>query len=106
MSEYALVMLVYFSLQHQNENDMNQTNDSTSDDPLNQILAEYLQAVEAGQPPDEEKLIAQHPEFADQVALPVGPMILPTLWLTASLPTGTPCRCVAAGCWRESRCGE
>ena len=46
---------------------MNQNNESTSDGPLNQILAEYLQAVEAGQPPDEEKLLEQHPEFAGQL---------------------------------------
>ncbi|MBL7044512.1 MAG: protein kinase, partial [Pirellulaceae bacterium] len=34
---------------------------------INAILAEYLQAVEAGESPDEEKLLEQYPEFAGQL---------------------------------------
>lgn len=48
---------------------MSSQNDEISrDDPrLNQILAEYLQSEEAGESPDEEKLLEQYPEFADQL---------------------------------------
>src|SRR5438270_11970223 len=34
-------------------------------DPLDAILADYLQQVEAGQVPDREALLAQHPEHAE-----------------------------------------
>ena len=46
---------------------MSQTNHSSSDDRLNEILAQYLQAAESGEPPDEVKLLEQYPEFADQL---------------------------------------
>ena len=46
---------------------MSQTNNSSSNDHLNEILAEYLQAVEAGEPPNEEKLLEEYPEFADEL---------------------------------------
>ena len=47
---------------------LSQNDEISRDDPrLNQILAEYLQAVEAGHPPDEEELLEQYPEFADQL---------------------------------------
>ena len=46
---------------------MSQTNNSSSDDRLNEILAEYLQAVDAGESPNEEKLLEQYPQFAGQL---------------------------------------
>jgi tRNA A-37 threonylcarbamoyl transferase component Bud32 len=36
-------------------------------DPLDQIIADYLQQVEAGQVPDREALLARHPELADRL---------------------------------------
>jgi eukaryotic-like serine/threonine-protein kinase len=38
-----------------------------ADDPLNSVIAEYLQAVDAGQTPDREALIARHPHLADRL---------------------------------------
>ena len=42
---------------------------SESSDPhslrLNQVIADYLAAVESGNAPDREELIRQHPELAD-----------------------------------------
>ena len=46
---------------------MSQSNDSSSDDRLNEILAQYLQAEEAGTPLDEETLLEQYPRFAGQL---------------------------------------
>ena len=46
---------------------MSQDESSSRSRRLNTILAEYLQAVEAGQQPDAQKLIAAHPEFADEL---------------------------------------
>jgi WD40 repeat protein/tRNA A-37 threonylcarbamoyl transferase component Bud32 len=36
-------------------------------DPLDAIIADYVQQVEAGQVPDREALLAQHPELADRL---------------------------------------
>jgi tRNA A-37 threonylcarbamoyl transferase component Bud32 len=36
-------------------------------DPLDAILAEYLQQVESGAVPDREALLARHPEYADRL---------------------------------------
>ena len=42
--------------------------DASRDDPrLNEILAQYLESVEAGRPLDPEQLIREHPEFADEL---------------------------------------
>lgn len=45
------------------------TEDETSnvDERLEQVLAEYLRAAEAGQPPNEESLLALHPDLADDL---------------------------------------
>ncbi len=34
---------------------------------FNQVIAEYLSAVEAGEAPDRDELLAQHPELADDL---------------------------------------
>src|SRR5437870_10807885 len=36
-------------------------------DPLDAVIAEYLQQVEAGVVPDREALLARHPELADRL---------------------------------------
>ena len=43
------------------------THESGREDRLNEILAEYLQALETGQTPDIDSLVAQHPDFADEL---------------------------------------
>src|SRR5438132_14393744 len=40
---------------------------SEHDDSLDAIIADYLQQVEAGQVPDREALLAQHPEHAERL---------------------------------------
>jgi hypothetical protein len=47
---------------------MPDTNDSKAsvDDPLDGIIAEYVQQVEAGAVPDREALLAAHPDLADR----------------------------------------
>src|SRR5262249_9642375 len=40
---------------------------SERDDPLQSILVAYLEAVETGQTPDREELLARHPEFAAEL---------------------------------------
>src|SRR5262245_61199998 len=37
------------------------------DDPLDAIIAEYVQQVEAGEVPDREALLARYPKLADQL---------------------------------------
>jgi WD40 repeat protein/Flp pilus assembly protein TadD len=44
------------------------TDDSARDRQLEAILHAYLQAVDAGQPPDRDSLLRQHPEFASELA--------------------------------------
>src|SRR5262245_43122405 len=39
----------------------------TSDDPLDALIAGYLQQVEAGAVPDREALLAAHPDLADRL---------------------------------------
>ena len=48
---------------------MNTTPDdpSSREERLNQILADYLQTVETGEPPDEAAFLQQHAEFADEL---------------------------------------
>jgi outer membrane protein assembly factor BamB len=41
---------------------------SERDERLNAILADYLEAVEAGRPPDRQELLRRHPEFAAELA--------------------------------------
>src|SRR5436305_367503 len=36
-------------------------------DPLDNVIADYLQQVEAGLVPDREALLARHPELADRL---------------------------------------
>jgi WD40 repeat protein/tRNA A-37 threonylcarbamoyl transferase component Bud32 len=38
-----------------------------SDDPLDAIIADYVQQVEAGQVPDREALLVRHPDLADRL---------------------------------------
>ena len=40
---------------------------SEQDDPLDAIIADYLQQVEAGEVPEREALLAQHPEYAERL---------------------------------------
>ena len=42
--------------------------DSASDDRLEEILHEYLQAVDAGRPPDREEWLRRHPDCAAELA--------------------------------------
>jgi WD40 repeat protein/serine/threonine protein kinase len=44
------------------------TDDSARDRQLEAILHAYLQSVDAGQPPDRDALLRQHPEFASELA--------------------------------------
>jgi hypothetical protein len=45
---------------------MSDKQDASSDDKrLNQILADYLQAIDAGQTPDRQRLFNDNPELAD-----------------------------------------
>src|SRR6516162_1602236 len=37
-------------------------------DPLDPIIADYVQQVEAGQVPDREALLAAHPDLADRLS--------------------------------------
>ncbi len=64
---------------------MSTPNDATeSFTSLDQVIAEYLQAVEAGQVPNRQELLDRHPELAeplraffvdfDRVDLPGGPV--------------------------------
>ncbi len=43
------------------------TRDDDHGKQLSQIIADYLQAVEAGQEPDRDKLLADHPEVAEEL---------------------------------------
>src|SRR5262249_59251621 len=38
-----------------------------SGDPLDAVIADYVQQVEAGQVPDREALLAQHPDLAERL---------------------------------------
>ncbi len=42
--------------------------DSASDDRLEEFIQEYLQAVDAGRPPDRDELLRRHPERAVELA--------------------------------------
>ena len=46
---------------------MSAPNESSAADPLDAVLAEYLQQVEASTVPDREALLAQHPDLADRL---------------------------------------
>ena len=47
---------------------MNSESNSTSDDPgLNRVIATHLEAVEAGESPDRDALIAEHPDLANEL---------------------------------------
>src|SRR6516225_8641977 len=40
---------------------------AAASDPLDAVIADYVQQVEAGQVPDREALLAQHPELAERL---------------------------------------
>src|SRR5215468_8321030 len=40
---------------------------TTSGDPLDAVIAEYVQQVEAGLVPDREAVLARHPELAERL---------------------------------------
>ena len=40
---------------------------SASEERVDQVIAEYLKLVEAGQTPNQQELLAQHPELADEL---------------------------------------
>src|SRR4051812_43320087 len=44
------------------------SDDSARDRRLEAVLHAYLQAVDAGQPPDRDALLREHPEFASELA--------------------------------------
>ncbi len=46
---------------------MPEPNEPTVGDPLDAVIAEYVQQVEAGQIPDREALLARHPELAERL---------------------------------------
>src|SRR5262249_10309226 len=94
---------------------------------LDELIATYLEAVEAGQSPDREEWLARHPDLADdlraffanhdrmaQVGEPLraSAAVEPptseaaTLAPTKRLPTRCRARCVTSAttnCWRRSR---
>ena len=43
------------------------TNSEDPDSRLEAVLADYLRAAESGQPLDQQQLIEQHPELADEL---------------------------------------
>ena len=46
---------------------MPEPNEPTVGDPLDAVIAEYVQQVEAGEIPDREALLARHPELAERL---------------------------------------
>ncbi len=44
-----------------------ETNDSSREDRLNEILLKYLRAVDVGEQPDPQEWISRHPEFAQEL---------------------------------------
>ena len=73
---------------------------SDTSEPVNEIIAAYLQAVDAGQAPDRQELLARHPELAtelqaffadhdkvDQLAEPLRPAAGIAAQPAAALPT-------------------
>src|SRR5947209_2362968 len=47
---------------------MNAEPSSDRDQRVGEILAAYLEAIEAGQPPNQQALLARHPELAAELA--------------------------------------
>ena len=46
---------------------MNETLPPTSDHSVDRLIGDYLQAIEAGKVPSREELLAQHPDFAEEL---------------------------------------
>src|SRR6516225_7699065 len=48
---------------------MSNANEPTTGDPLDAVIAQYVQQVEAGEIPDREALLARHPELAERLRI-------------------------------------
>ena len=85
-------------------------------DPLDAVIAEYLQQVEAGTVPDREALLARHPDLADRLReffadydrldRQAGDLRLSPCFRHCSGAAPEPCRASATSattsCWRRS----
>jgi len=65
------------------------SSDSSRDRRLDEILAEYFQAVEAGQKPDKDAVVMRYPEFADELAEKLDLAMLPVLGVWADWNDGS-----------------